>query len=214
MPTLTSRPSRKRRPSRAELADASQPSRAGQVSPAALRRHDLTQSVQRRALIGMRVHSPAALRANPAPLAHQEGAAKQVRPHLQPVIPPLVQFRANAAQQRFLQNSGSCTGSRPCWFAPPFVMTRSLSAHGVLNRPPGIEGDLSWSLSIGGRRPPAPVSCAGRPPASALPADQAMSGPAWRTAPKATSASSHRPCQSTTGPQPADNSSARLRAFE
>jgi hypothetical protein len=48
----------------------------------------------------MRVHSATAFGSDPTPLAHEKRAAEQVRPHLHPAIPPLVQFRPDATQRR------------------------------------------------------------------------------------------------------------------
>ena len=74
-------------------------SHAWPVFPTTLCTCDRCQGVQRSTWIGMWVHSATSLGPDTAPLAYQQSAAEQIRPHLHSVITPLVQFWPDTAQR-------------------------------------------------------------------------------------------------------------------
>jgi len=73
------------------------------IAPATLGPHKPDESVDGGASVGVRVEPDPARRADPAPVAGEEGAAEEIGPDGQAVVPPFVLLGANADERRRLR---------------------------------------------------------------------------------------------------------------
>ncbi len=88
------------------------------IAAAAFGAEDGGESVESGAGVGMGIEPAAAFGANAAPLAHEQGAAEEVRPDLHAVEAPLVAVGSDADEGGFFREERELDGLRAGCFAP------------------------------------------------------------------------------------------------
>jgi hypothetical protein len=71
---------------------------SGSIASPTFHANNSSQCVDGGAPVGMGIKPDSARCPDPAPMTHQQRAAKQVRPDLQPIVSPFVYFRSNARE--------------------------------------------------------------------------------------------------------------------
>ena len=115
----------------------------------------------------MRVEPTATFRSNPAPLPDKQCPAEQVRPDLQAIIPPLVQFRTNSRERRVIREQRKLYWSIDLSWGSAFRHVLILTGSFGLNRTIRAPGVATPRVDLTAQNAAEPVHARGprlRPP--------------------------------------------------